>query len=329
MQYSTQFEESQHFSPTFNSFAGQLADEISAKCELEGKHVVEIGCGKGEFLVELCRRAEARGLGIDPGYRVDAGRCSGAEGVTFDIEYFGPQYKTVLADVVLCRHTLEHIAPVRDFVRSIREMLGRRAPSWAVFETPDFARVLREAAFWDVYYEHCSYLSVGSHARLFREQRFDVCEIRLDYDSQYIIQYASPAAEKTTARFNVEHDLEDLRELAGSFQSRAIDAREGWWERLRAARREGRRVVLWGGGSKAVSFLTTLNLNEEVEAAVDVNPYKQGKFTPGTGHRIVAPESLIETPPDLVIVMNPVYVGEVTQSLEALGLRPEIAALGV
>jgi hypothetical protein len=327
MRYSTEFEESQHFSATFGSFAQKLALEIAGRCELEGKHVVEIGCGKGEFLVELCKVGGATGLGIDPGYRADAGRSSGSDRVTFDVACFGPQHMVAHADVLLCRHTLEHIAPVRQFIESVRQML-ERPNSWAVFETPDFMRVLEEAAFWDVYYEHCSYFSAGAHARLFREQLLDVCEVRLDYDNQYIIQYARPALAKVGASFDIEHDLPRLRQLASSFESRAMAAREAWWRRLTVARREGRRVVLWGGGSKAVSFLTTLGVTQEVAAAVDINPYKQGKFTPGTGHPVVAPESLVAAPPDLVVVMNPVYVGEVRLSLDALGLRPEIVALG-
>ncbi|TIL48222.1 MAG: methyltransferase, partial [Mesorhizobium sp.] len=63
MGYSTNFEESQHFSSTFNSFAKGLAREIAQKCAIAGKHVLEIGCGKGEFLRELCISGGATGLG--------------------------------------------------------------------------------------------------------------------------------------------------------------------------------------------------------------------------------------------------------------------------
>ena len=75
MGYSTNFEEFQHFSGTFNAFARQIAEETARKCSVSGKHVLEIGCGKGEFLRELCDVGGASGLGIDPGYRVDPGRA--------------------------------------------------------------------------------------------------------------------------------------------------------------------------------------------------------------------------------------------------------------
>jgi hypothetical protein len=327
MVYSTNFEESQHFSGTFSGFARRLAQEIALKCELAGKHVLEIGCGKGEFLRELCVSANATGLGIDPGYRADKGRAEGDADIQFIVDFFGPDYRHLKADAILCRHTLEHISSVASFVRLIREMIGQRADDWVVFETPDAKRVLAESAFWDIYYEHCSYFSPGAHARLFRQEGFEVTDLELVYDGQYIVQYAKPAAGAATAALPLERDLEEMHRLAETFPIRVRACQHLWQERLRSAHAAGRRVVLWGGGSKAVSFLTTLQIGEEVSAAVDINPYKQGKFTPGTGHPVIAPAELIAGPPDLVVVMNPIYVTEVRRSLDALGLHPEVVSV--
>jgi hypothetical protein len=118
-----------------------------------------------------------------------------------------------------------------------------------------------------------------------------------------------------------------MRQLQKSFPERVRKLQGQWRDRIRAAHAAGRKVYLWGGGSKAVSFLTTLGLGEEVQGAVDINPYKQGKFTPGTGHPVIAPETLLDNPPDLVIVMNPIYVREIGQTLNSLGLDPEVVAV--
>ncbi len=327
MHYSTNFEESQHFSDTFNAFAKQIARETAQRCSISGKHILEIGCGKGEFLRELCAVGGATGLGVDPGYRADKGRSRDDDKVQFITDFFSEKYKHLSGDVILCRHTLEHIAPVSSFIHSIREMIGEGRDSWIVFETPDAKRVLAEGAFWDIYYEHCSYFSPGTHARLFRQEGFDVTDLTLCYDNQYIYQYAKPAPGPTAEHLPLEHDLPQMHALAESFPVKVNEVEEFWRERISSASNNGRRVVLWGGGSKGVSFLTTLGLTEEVAAVVDVNPYKQGKFMPGTGHPVVAPKTLVDQPPDLVIVMNPIYVGEITSSLNDLGLKPEIAAL--
>jgi hypothetical protein len=327
MGYSTNFEESQHFSGTFNSFAKRLASEVAEKCAIAGKHVLEIGCGKGEFLRELCSVGGATGLGIDPGYRPDAGRATPNDQLQFITDFFSDKYAHLSADVIVCRHTLEHIPAVASFVGSIRKMIGSRNNTTVFFETPDAKRVLAEGAFWDIYYEHCSYFSPGAHARPFRNQGFDVTELCLLFDDQYIIQYAKPESRRSAARLPLEHDLAEMHDLAATFPKRVKEVQENWRTRVRSAWRDGRRIVLWGGGSKAVSFVTTLGLTEEIAAAVDINPYKQGKFMPGTGHPVIAPKELLDQPPDLVIVMNPIYVPEIKSSLHELGLTPEIVAL--
>ncbi|MDH3596062.1 MAG: class I SAM-dependent methyltransferase [Rhodospirillales bacterium] len=326
-EYSTNFEESQHFSGTFNAFARELAVQIANKCDLQGKHVLEIGCGKGEFLLELCEIAGCTGLGIDPGYRPERLSDKPAGRVEFITDFFGPRYAHLEPDVILCRHTLEHIGPTAEFVRSIREMIGDREDVVVVFETPDAERVLGEGAFWDIYYEHCSYFSAGTHARLFRQERFEVTDLELVYESQYIVQYCRPASGLTQPALPLERDLERMRGLAAGFPTLVHRTMDHWRDVVRQAGRQGRRVVLWGGGSKGVAFLTTLGVGEDVHCVVDVNPYKQGKFMPGTGHPVVSPESLVDCPPDLVIVMNPIYLGEIGEQLKALGLNAELAAL--
>lgn len=330
--YSTNFEESQHFSSTFNSFARSLAKTIAERCAIRGKRIVEIGCGKGEFLIELCEVGQASGIGIDPGYRADAGRRPTEANVDFIVDRFGPEHWALDCDVVLCRHTLEHIPRVAEFVASVLEIfssdrLGDSGERWVVFETPDFKRVLEEGAFWDIYYEHCSYFSAGTHARLFRAQGFDVTDLELVYDSQYILQFAKPARGPTAPRLPLEQDLELLLRAAEAFPERVRAQRERWLNVIADAHAAGRPIVLWGGGSKAVSFLTTLGLSEEIDAAVDINPYKQGRFIPGTGHPVVAPEALMERPPALVIVMNPIYCEEVKAALSRMRLFPEVVAV--
>jgi SAM-dependent methyltransferase len=324
--YSTNFEESQHFSSTFSSFARTLAREIVEKCTLTGKDVLEIGCGKGEFLFELCSAANASGIGIDPGYRADQGRGAAAN-LRFIVDYYGPKYRDIRADLVLCRHALEHIKAAGTFVRSIRDAVGEREDVWIVFETPDAMRVLSEGAFWDIYYEHCSYFSAGAHARLFRREWFDVTDLSLVYDGQYIVQYARPAQRATEPRLAGEHDLATMRALAATFPTQVGKTRKRWHDRIRAAAARDQSVVLWGGGSKAVSFLTTLGLEDEVSAVVDVNPYKQGKFLPGTAHEVIAPSALSRIRPDFVVVMNSIYMAEIGATLRDLNLAPKILAV--
>jgi hypothetical protein len=87
--------------------------------------------------------------------------------------------------------------------------------------------------------------------------------------------------------------------------------------------------VIWGSGSKGVAFITGADPEGRIEAAVDINPHRQGRFMPGTGQPIIAPEALVDLQPATVIIMNPAYEAEIGERLAALGLDPRIELVGV
>ena len=85
-----------------------------------------------------------------------------------------------------------------------------------------------------------------------------------------------------------------------------------------------RKTVIWGAGSKGVSYLTTLAAEKEIEFAVDINPFKHGMYMAGTGQQIVAPEFLSEYKPDLVVAMNDIYLDEIRAELDRVGVDAEL-----
>ena len=327
LDYSRDYEETQGFSSRFRSFAQDLAGRLIDRFDLHGKEILEIGCGKGEFILLLVELGPNRGIGIDPAYVPERTNSEAAERITFIQDFYSKAYRGLAADFICCRHTLEHIPDVGEFVRLVRGAIGERGTP-VFFEVPDTRRVLREAAFWDIYHEHCSYFTLGSLARLFRSSGFEVSDLALGFDDQYVLLEARPSSNGN--RWRTSDEEEPVSELAAEverFRASYQQTVVGWAERLERWRGQGRRVVVWGSGSKGVAFLTTLGISDEIAYVVDVNPFRQGKFMIGTGHAIVAPESLANPAPDVVIVMNPIYVNEIRDQLERMGLRPEITSV--
>jgi len=325
--YSSLYEETQGFSGRFNTFLVGVVRELIDRYDIRSKTVLEIGCGKGDFLSLLCELGDNRGIGVDPACVPERIRPEVANRLTVITDYYGPRYADLKADVICCRHTLEHIPDPGRFLATVRETIGDRGDVLVFFEVPDVLRVLKEGAFWDLYYEHCSYFTPGSLARLFRATGFDLDSLYLDYDGQYVMLTAWPTDGPTQPRLDAENDGEIISRAVKSFRTEVQEVTGRWRELLGGARRRGERTVLWGSGSKAVSFLTTLGVGEEVSAVVDINPYRQGKYMPGTTQRIIAPAELKTAPPDRVIIMNPIYREEITRDLAALGLHPELLAV--
>ncbi len=257
----------------------------------------------------------ADAIGIDPGFV--PGRVDERPGLRFLRELYSERHASLEPDAIVCRHTLEHIQPVAELMRLIRSTLDGHEV--LLFELPDVLRVLREGAFWDMYYEHTTYFSPGSLARLFRVTGFDVVELELAYDDQYILLGARPGASGTALALEEEPGV--VAAAVDGFRTAYEATRERWRERLTAAE----RPVIWGAGSKGVAFLTTLGPG--LELAVDVNPHKQGKFLAGSGVEVVAPDALREYGPDLVVAMNGVYLDEIGQTLSELGVRTALEAV--
>jgi SAM-dependent methyltransferase len=319
--YSDQYEETQGFSATFNAFNRAIAEELVSSYDIRGKTVLEIGCGKGEFLNLICELGGNRGIGYDPSF-VPA-RQRSEQDVRFVREFFTEEANEVAPDLLCCKMTLEHIGQTRRFLASVRSVANRQA-SVIFFQVPDVGRILGEGAFWDVYYEHCSYFSATSLRHLFTGTGFAVRRIWTGYDGQYLMIVTSPAAHRSDLTSGDEDGVAAIIRLCDSFAAAAAHSRAAWRCRLRNWAAAEQRTVLWGSGSKAVAFLTTLGLHDEIEHVVDINPYRVGKFLPGTGQRIVAPAFLREYRPDNVVIMNPVYLREVERELARQRCEPSV-----
>jgi hypothetical protein len=162
---------------------------------------------------------------------------------------------------------------------------------------------------------------------LFRRNGFDVINLETEYAGQYLTIEAKPARGMPSAPLPQEDDLAALARGITEFPAKCRATLDEWRRRVRESRGRGRKIVLWGSGSKGVSFLTTLGVGDSIEYAVDINPHRQGYFMPTTGQLIVSPAFLKEYRPDVVIIMNAIYRAEIARDLDRMALRPEIFAL--
>jgi len=322
--YSVGYESTQACSPTFNEFARGLALHLVARYDLHNKDIIEIGCGQGEFLTMICEIGGNRGVGFDPAYVPPDFGGAGSDDIIFVQDFYSERYIGYQGDLICCRMTLEHIQQTAELVRTVRRSVGGRADSVVFFQVPDVTRILREQAFWDIYYEHCSYFTPGSLASLFEICGFEVIDQWTGYGDQYLMIEARADVERTSAEQLTQQLAPGTSRDIARFSANYPRKLRMWRDRLRRVSQDGQRAVIWGGGSKAVAFLTTLGIRDEIEYVVDINPRKHGTYLPGTGQETVAPDFLRDYEADVVIVMNPIYEEEIRGELDRMGLSPEV-----
>ena len=320
--YTEDYECSLDFSPRFQSYARSLAEDLVARHQLKNKKIIEIGSGKGDFLLLLCQQGNNYGIGFDPTYvhRQEHDRYQ----VEFVRDYYSEKYAYYQSDLIICRHTLEHIPNPANFLTTLRRNIGNTFKPEIFFEVPNALDTFHHLSIWDIIYEHCCYFSSVSLSNAFTSCGFQVTNTKEEYRGQFLCLEAIPSRntqnitqEQTEAFTQLQHDVVTFR---SKFQQQV----DYWRAKLQEIARKNQRVVLWGAGSKGVTFLNILQEQQQIKYVVDINPHKEKKYIPGTGQQIVAPNFLIDYQPDIVIVMNPIYENEIRQMIAKMSLMPQL-----
>jgi hypothetical protein len=382
--YGPAYENSQDCSPAFNAHLDELVDYLVTKNGVRNGRVVEVGCGKGVFLNKLLAHPDnhSDAVGFDPSYlgEVHVGR------VKFVKDFYGPD-TAVPADVVVCRHVIEHIPDPVELLRTVRAGVGESGTTQVFFETPCVEWILRNRVPWDFFYEHCSLFTAASLALALARAGFVVSAVRHVFGGQYLWAEASTGGKGSefqrnpltrnrsgsdlSPRYGGEvlvagelempmkatnhthlspipggevaerHEVSEAGEgvflphlsrlppktihLAHAFIAQERERLLRWGALLAHLATRG-EVFVWGAGAKGVTFCNLADPDRSrVTAVVDVNPAKQGKFLPGTGHAIVSPADAKNAA--AVLVLNPNYFAEVRATVERLGFQAGVIDL--
>jgi len=202
MDYDAQYQNEQAYSSYFQKYLQQIV-ELLTRNFFHEKKIIEIGCGKGYFL-EMLRKNGFDVTGFDPAYEGD--------NPYIVKDYYSDQYSHLNADLIILRHTLEHIDDPLKFLHSIANAVNYNAMIFV--EVPRFEWIVEERAFWDIFYEHCNYFTFESLGSLFRES-----EQGLLFNNQYmyLLSDLRNLLEQATPAKGTFHDFK-VSEMADSLQ---------------------------------------------------------------------------------------------------------------
>ncbi|MBI1319640.1 MAG: methyltransferase domain-containing protein [Candidatus Hydrogenedens sp.] len=279
----------------------------------EKSSVVELASNDGYLLQYFVERG-VPALGIDPAENV--AEKAKEKGVRTLVRFFGEQTAAEVrategpADLILGNNVLAHVPDINDFVKGIATLLADDGN--VTMEFPHLLRLMEGNQFDTIYHEHFSYLSLDVVRRIFAHHGmtvYDVEELPTHGGSLRIFagQTASgrtqtPAMDKVLAD-EAKAGLGGL-EAYTAFSEQVIRTKHNLLKYLIRMREEGKRVAAYGAPGKGNTLLNYCGIRTDlIEYAVDRNPFKHGRFTPGTEIPIYPVEHVDETQPDRLLIL--------------------------
>jgi hypothetical protein len=177
---------------------------------------------------------------------------------------------------------------------------------------------------WDIIYEHFAYYSMSSLEYLFYTSKLKVTQIYETYGNQFLCIEASTQPQSNGLSSGFLLSLQEMEKKVLLFENQIQKKISQWKQIFQKMKNNPSKNIVWGSGSKGVTFLNLMKDDLSVRYIVDINPAKQGKYVAGTGHEIINPEKLRDIRPETIIITNPLYKEEIKTSLHRLGVKANI-----
>jgi hypothetical protein len=303
------------FSDSWLKHSSNYVDMISRRLRLGSQSlVVELASNDG-YLLQYFVKKGIPVLGVEPA--VNVAKVAEQKGVSTLVKFFGCQTALEMvatgqmADLVIGNNVLAQVPDINDFVGGIRIVLEPRGV--ATLEFPHLVRLMCENQYDTIYHEHFSYFSLITVEKIFAAHGlvlFDVDEIPTHGGSIriYLRHVEDSSKPVTSAVVNLRN-----RELAAglnqmatytTFSEQVMESKRKLLELLIRLRREGKRVAGYGAPGKGNTLLNYCGIRTDfLEFTVDRNPYKHGRFLPGTHIPIYPVEQIRNRRPDYILIL--------------------------
>lgn len=306
------FTEYAYYSSYSTSWVEHAREFVEASVvRVNPKFVVEVASNDGYLLQHVVERG-IRCLGIEPSANV--GQAARGKGVPTLTEFLSPETGAAVraehgpADLVVANNVYAHIPDVIGFTQGLRALVAD--DGWVSIEVQHLLTLMELNQYDTIYHEHFQYYTVASAQRALAAGGLTLVDVEsLPTHGGSIRLWARPSGGAPSDRMldvMAKEKAAGLHEVSGyvDFADRVARVRRDLLRFLIGAADEGRKVVGYGAPGKGNTLLNHCGIRPDLLAyTVDRNPYKHGRFTPGTRIPVLPPERIAEDRPDYVLIL--------------------------
>lgn len=280
-------------SEDMKEFRKEYFEEFINSCHLNGKKIIEIGAGCGEYM-ELMAQNDVEVYGLE-NLKESVREAQEKDlnvylGFVEDENYNIPEAPY---DGFYIMNYLEHIPDPKEFLKGVANNLSEGA--YGLIEVPNGDFIIKENLFSEFMLDHLSYFTKDSLEMILRLVGFEVVSCKTVWHNYILSAIVRKRKSIDVSNFQIA-------------QSRMLKSLDIYFEK-----NKGKRIAIWGAGHQALAIMAMSNMQNKVVCVIDSAKFKQNRYTPATHIPIVAPDKIDKLEIDNILIIAGSYSGEVFQ----------------
>jgi 2-polyprenyl-3-methyl-5-hydroxy-6-metoxy-1,4-benzoquinol methylase len=285
------------FSPEMGKFRKNQLKKWISKNNLQKKNILEVGCGKGEYLKLIQQAGGEQVFGIEfseNNINIARGLGLNVERGYFDSNYVNDNNNKFNAFTIFS--FLEHWPDPNEGLKILHSNLMDDAVG--IVEVPNFELILSKGLYSEFTTDHIFYFDKKTLSFVLEKNGFEIISIKPIW-YKYIL--SAEVRKKTPL------DVGTFLKVQNTIKKQL---------NMHIKKFENKKVAIWGAGHQALAVIAMSGIAPYIKYIIDSAQFKQGKFTPATHLPIVSPDNIIVDPPDSILIMAAGYSDEVCKIIQ-------------
>ncbi|MCX2980951.1 methyltransferase domain-containing protein [Halieaceae bacterium IMCC14734] len=323
----TEYTYSKYHSQKYRSHVEKTVRILTDKYSIKSKNVVDVGCGEGYFLNELCKAGDNYGIGIDPSLPKTEKFPIIHPRLKLIKTYYSDEHAKYASDLICCRHVIDELPSPKEITQLMARNLGEAEDGLIYIEVPNALHTFSKKLIWNIGYAKRSWFTPTSLEALLEICGLQILLTKTLFGDEYLGVVARRSYARGSLSTDIQESMPSFLRILDEFSEHLNREIIRWNKKIENLRLNGEQMVIWGAGMRGINFLHLFGDKKIFPKIVDISVDRQGSYLPGSGYFVNAPEDLQSFKPSRILITNSNYKEEIVNHIKDLSLTSKIEYL--